>query len=186
MDNDKEPTYEKVFWMRFACDYIHSDTYDGMEKYLQSKTRKKGGLVYCDVGCGSSLNYFNKIKGLEKLNYIGVDISFETLKAVNKNENSDLIVADMRQLPLRPDSVDVVSTFWTFIHIPENDRIKAIHELSRVSRDSIFFYDPEPDNQFVFDGVVRNLNFKRIKHESLQRYKKRHTEEDGKTCHTTA
>lgn len=171
MDNDKELAY---FWIGFACNCVHSETYDCMKADLESKGKKKGGLIYCDVGCGASLNYFNGTKGLEKLNYIGIDVSFETLKSVDKNENSDVIVADMMHLPLRPDSVDVVSTFWTFIHLPENGKMNAIYELSRVSRDSIFFYDPEAENQIMFDGLVRNLNFRRVRHEALQHYKKYH------------
>jgi ubiquinone/menaquinone biosynthesis C-methylase UbiE len=131
----------------FACNVIHTEVYSSLVEFIKNVKDLPQGFVYCDVGSGISLNYLN-----DKLNpdiyKICIDISLPTLKLVKKSENVDVIQADAAYLPLRSDSIDVMSSFWLLLHLDENNVKKTCYEFFRVSRNYIVLDFHEPD--FVY------------------------------------
>ena len=90
---------------------------------------EKGALV-ADVGCGNG-----KYLGVNKeLNVFGTDRSANLLQiAGEKNEGSQLFVADSLRLPVREGSFDGLISIAVIHHFSsENLRIQALKELFRV------------------------------------------------------
>ena len=82
----------------------------------------------------------------ENFNLYGIDISpIVCSQARSKTKNVHIIQGDMRNLPFRDDSFDILLDLSTLDHIPENQVMDVLHEYKRALRKSgilvlIFWY----------------------------------------------
>jgi len=107
----------------------------GCDKTLKLLERKRD-LTVLDVACGTGdmLQWWRergKIAGVKFKHFIGVDPSKEMLKvAKDKVDYADFIVAKAQKIPIKNDSVDILSISYGIRNVVE--RQKAIYEFYRV------------------------------------------------------
>lgn len=129
-----------------------------IHKNILSKCKKKKGLIV-DLGCGTGLDTF-AMAG--KNNFcLGLDISSLAIKKaqdkIKDRKNINFQKANLENLPLKNNSVDVVTSFFTFEHLfgPE----KVLSEINRVLKPEgeLFILCPNFVSPFrgapVFGGV---------------------------------
>ena len=91
-----------------------------------------------EVGCGGSLSYIP-----EKLEVHGVDLVFKMAQAFKANyPKGNIAVSDVRLLPFKDNSFDIVVSTWLLHHLAGYTRRKclenvhvALHEMKRVLND---------------------------------------------------
>lgn len=105
---------------------------DEIVKGLAEKTQKD---LFLDLGCGTgNLLKFGK-KHFKKA--IGIDISFKMLKVAKQN-NLEVIQADILFLPFKPSIFDVVSIFSVLHHLYDYQQI--FNQISRVLKRGGYLY----------------------------------------------
>lgn len=110
---------------------IAEDYPEKIKEFLKNNIK---GNVILDAGCGTGK--FTKI--LEKLSnkYIGIDLSNDQLnKARTKStkDNSEFIQANLINIPLPDNSVDIIISTWVLGTIKDiAERNKCIQELRRI------------------------------------------------------
>lgn len=128
-----------------------SDFYDKRYKKIQEEKYKVTfnsfqieKKVFLDVGCGSGLLFEFILKEkknyhIKALNYIGIDISLNMLKLFVKkyrswikNVNINLILADVENLPLRNNKVDLIYSITSLQNL--SNMISGIKEIIMVSK----------------------------------------------------
>lgn len=126
---DSKAYYEKNDYYE-----IFSKAEDGEGKvadYLRKEI--KGGIVL-DAGCGTGKFLEVLEEGSNK--YIGVDLSFEQLikaEKKRKRENSNFIRANLKEIMLGNNSVDLIVSPWVLGTITDlQERKKCLAELVRV------------------------------------------------------
>jgi len=73
-----------------------------------------------DLGCGAGLPTTRVLA--ERFRVLGVDLSREQVAAARRHvPGATFVRADMTTLALRPHSVDGVTAFWSFIHVPRKE-----------------------------------------------------------------
>ncbi len=89
----------------------------------------KIGLLF-DLGCGTAL--IVKLKKLDKLRYIGVDISAKMIKIALKRRHfyKNFIIGDVEYLPLREKVAEVISAFTVLQNL--EDQPLFINEVKRI------------------------------------------------------
>jgi ubiquinone/menaquinone biosynthesis C-methylase UbiE/uncharacterized protein YbaR (Trm112 family) len=125
-----------------------------MVKDLAEKTRND---LFLDLGCGTG----NVLKLGNKYfkRAIGVDISFNMLKAARQN-NLEVVQADVLSLPFHSSLFDVVSVFSVLHHIYDYQKVFA--QISRVLKRGGYLYSdwdptrkPSPGERRVAWGIYR-------------------------------
>ena len=92
--------------------------------------------VVIDLGCGVGANTLYIIDNFRYSFYVGCDFAFnmvKKLKTVRNLGKIDVINCDIRYLPIRENSCDLIISIATIHHIPsKNDRIKVIQECFKI------------------------------------------------------
>lgn len=102
----------------------------------------KSSRTILDAGCGKgeAMGFFNKCG---KFKAVGIDIFRPYLKeAKNKGYFQDLILGDVRYLPFKDKSFDVVICMEVLEHLEKVDGYKLLDELKRVARKQILLTTP--------------------------------------------
>lgn len=90
------------------------------------------GSVLLDIGCGEGRTMFPLADRFPDYSVVGLDINPRWDQA-KVPCNAAMAVADMRELPLRDNSVDgAFFMFTTFGYFSDRDNLKALSEASRV------------------------------------------------------
>lgn len=116
--------------------------------YNQIKPHIKDGDLVLDLGCGYGRLAGEVLKDFKKVKVLGIDISKTYIDLYNKNltPNGKGYVGDIRKLPFKTGSVDVVYIVTTLMYlVTEADQMKAISEIKRVLK---------PKGKFIF--IERN------------------------------
>ena len=108
-----------------------------------------------DVGCGTGAMCYalNEIK----MNVTGVEPALKMLKIAksrNKLNNVNFIQADiLERLPFEDKSFDCSIASYVAHGMKVNDRIKMYHEMNRVTKTNIIFYDYNSKRSMLTDIV---------------------------------
>ncbi len=110
---------------------IREDSEGKIDAYFKNLEKCE---VILDAGCGTG-KYLNTLESISN-KYIGIDLSKDQLKKaatkINK-DNTELIHANLTNIPLPDNSVDLIISCWVLGTITDpNDRNKALLELKRV------------------------------------------------------
>ncbi len=132
---------EKNLYQNSSAYYENNDYYeifsraeDGegkVTKYLMERAKDK---IVLDAGCGTG-KFLNILENVAS-KYIGVDLSFDQLikaQMKRKKESSSFINANLKDLMLADDSIDLIISPWvlgTVLDIKERE--ECLHELKRV------------------------------------------------------
>jgi len=109
---------------------------------------RRHGLIV-DIAGGSGINA--QILGLDSSEYACVDISFHGLGIVAEKRRGMPVQADVGELPIRNDSVDVVLCSWSLEHI--TNPALVLDEMIRIVKPGgrIIIWGPNWDNIFRKD-----------------------------------
>lgn len=101
---------------------------------LRAHIRKMGEILVLDVGCGEGGPVALAAKH-NKLKVVGLDIFRPSLDKAKRLESyQDLILGDVRYLPIRDKSVDVAVSVAVLEHLEKPDGEELLSELERVSK----------------------------------------------------
>lgn len=129
-----------------------------IHKEILNKCKEKKGFLV-DLGCGTGLDI---LAMTDKNNFcLGIDISQLAIKkalARTKNKkNIDFKQSNLEKLPLENNSVDVITSFFTFEHLLNSE--KVLDEIDRVlkSKKEAFILCPNYSSPFrnppIFGGI---------------------------------
>lgn len=110
-----------------------------------------------DAGCGTGK--FTKI--IEKISnkYIGIDKSEAQIKLAKKNNESNYLIADLENIPLDDNEVDVTISAWCLGTIDVDKRERVLSELMRVTKDKIILIENLEGSEFeVIRGHDKDLS----------------------------
>lgn len=140
-----------------------------VHRQILNECRKKKGLIV-DLGCGTGLDALTM---LSNNNYcLGLDISGIAIKKALaraeelKVKNVDFKQANLDILPLVDNSIDVITSFYTFEHLLNPE--KVLSEIDRVLKPNgeVFVLCPNFSSPFrgapVFGGIRKTRIFKKI------------------------
>lgn len=137
---DIEKKYVKYFYEKVADSWINIRQKFKILKILKRLKNLKNKKIL-EVGCGTATQLIEF-----KDNFlIGIDFSKNMIKhakeyANKRNVKIYFILADARYLPFKENSFDFVFSIATIHHIKKRiERIKAIEEILRVSKDLCLF-----------------------------------------------
>jgi ubiquinone/menaquinone biosynthesis C-methylase UbiE len=103
---------------------------------IVSESRLTGAETVLDLGCGTGLVALAVAERCARV--IGVDVSQEMLRRFARDASAvggvDLILGDMRRIPLPDASVDVVTSCYAFHHLVDDGKELAAAEAMRVLR----------------------------------------------------
>jgi len=117
--------------------------------YNCAKLSKAKSILEVGVGIGNNLSRLEKIA-----NVYGVDINDKALtEGKKKYPFVNFQKGSIYEIPFPDNNFDLVFTRGIIIHIPPNDRIKALSELVRVSKKYILNieYHVKDENEFFED-----------------------------------
>jgi SAM-dependent methyltransferase len=145
--------------------------------YLKEKNYSFNG--YCiDLGCANGRHFLLFKKSCDRL--IGLDNSMEFLLIAKENlknsirysgeslKNFEFILADLKYIPFRSQSIDNIFSIATFHHIKgRKNREKAILDLSSIIKNSGFLlltvwrrWQRKFKPYFISDWIKRRFNLK--------------------------
>lgn len=93
------------------------------------------GKTIVDCGCGKGIwgYLIRSTRSLDNSHLVGIDIDKEYLKFCSKHKVYDrLIRADIKKLPLKDGSVDILICSEVIEHLSKKDGIKFLREIDRV------------------------------------------------------
>lgn len=111
------------------------------------RTLDSGGRSILDVGCGSGgpMKFINRGKAHIA---VGADIYLPSLKLANQEGLYDMLVlCDLRKLPFRSKSVDIVICLQTLEHFEKEAGLRLIEEMQRIARKQVVITTPIGDWQ---------------------------------------
>lgn len=133
-DNSSIPKDVKETYNQIAQEYnntVKSENHDReyLEKYL---ALFKPGQKILDIGAGTG-NVSQDIQDTRQLDVTAVDISQEMTKLAKKNHpDLKFAIMDLRTLGLQNSTFDGAIANYSLIHIPEEDILQSLTEMSRV------------------------------------------------------
>ncbi|MHA2129338.1 MAG: class I SAM-dependent methyltransferase [Promethearchaeota archaeon] len=148
--------------------------------------KKKGyyfGEITLDLGCANGRNF--KILGTPPKKLVGIDISFEFLKIARENLTDShlyskfesnfiqLILADIKYLPIRKDSVRNIFSIATIHHIRSKtnrkDLISQFNNVLKTNGNIVITvwrkWQKKYRSYFLIDGIKRKFNLEHKKHQ---------------------
>jgi ubiquinone/menaquinone biosynthesis C-methylase UbiE len=109
--------------------------YRGMRSIIRATLARhmtgKAAARILEAGCGTGYNSY-WLRNLYGWNIFPVDIESAALRYVRSMGVSNSAQTDIRHLPFRDASFDVVLSFDVLVHIPREDESKCIAEFFRV------------------------------------------------------
>ena len=149
-------TYEKIA-QRFSD--TRFKVWDGPAKFIINM-KSKSRVV--EVGCGNGKN----MKLRNDLDFYGCDISKEFVKMC-KNDNLNVIVGNNLNLPYESNFFDYTLSIAVIHHLyNENNRIKAINELFRITKPGgllfieVWAFEQGEESKFNFEKQDLLIPFK--------------------------
>lgn len=143
-----------------------------LHKWMYSKIRKNivNGDVVIDLGCGYGRLAKEVLKDFSKSKVWGVDIANTYVKLFNKSlsPRGKAFVGDIKKLPFKSKSVDVVYMVTTLMYLTKfNDQKRAIAEIYRVLKPGgryIFIErNPGGHNLMTLGGIITRLRGRKNK-----------------------
>lgn len=140
-----------------------------IHRQILNKCRDKKGLIV-DLGCGTGLDAMAMLGDNNRC--LGLDISGIAVKKATarteelKIKNIDFKQADLSCLPLTDNSVDIITSFYTFEHLLDPE--KVLSEIDRVLKPEgeAFLLCPNFSSPFrgapVFGGIRKIRIFKKM------------------------
>ena len=116
------------YFIRLKCEELR--------RIIAASGKRPRDLVIADIGCGIGL-FEEELQG-EYRKLVALDLSQEMLK-VSKHlhpplDGEQYICSDALRMPLAPDSVDVVLSSCLFHHMPHDQLLSGIQEMSRICK----------------------------------------------------
>ena len=98
-------------------------------------------------------NVLEICKGFGLLSFVvrGIGTDIKTLDVDHKLKPD--FIGDVRRIPLKANSFDVVTCFQVLEHLPFSDFKIALLQMKRVSKKYILLFLPEPYSTFVYFGA---------------------------------
>ena len=169
----REHKSSKVMLSQRVSEIIVKDTYKMFKKHILDNFKE---VYVLELGCGSGIftDYLIKENVIKKL--ICTDISSEAIK-ICKKKSLPALLADAEKLPFKDKSFDIVCGFEVLHHL--NNPKRAIKEACRVSKNTVFFNEPNKWNPVRC--FMEKFYYEKSNHEtsySLLQYKKWFKNED--------
>ncbi|MFH1551657.1 MAG: class I SAM-dependent methyltransferase, partial [bacterium] len=118
-----------------------------IHREILNKCQKKKGLIV-DLGCGTGLDISKMVSNNNFC--LGIDISQLAIDKAKsrKMENTDFLKSDLENLPLENKSVDIITSFFTFEHLLNPE--KVLSEADRILKENgeIFILCPNFSSPF--------------------------------------
>ncbi len=138
--------------------------------YSQIKSSIKNGDTVLDLGCGYGRLAKEVLQDFRKTKVNGVDIAKTYVTLFNKNlaPRGKAVVADIKKLPFKSGSVDVVYMVTTLMYLTsKKDQQKAIAEIFRVLKlhGKFIFIERNPGGHslMTLGGLITKLRGKKNK-----------------------
>ena len=138
IDFDKD-YYNRIWGTIHRHDYCESLAHQLIAKY--------GKVKFLDIGTGCG--YLVKILNNRGAQAIGLEIS----KYAVENSHGDVVLGDVRNIPFKDNSFDVIHSQGLWGYFPEEDIKKAWNECKRVGKFQEHNIDPDPqppEHQYLF------------------------------------
>lgn len=101
---------------------------------LESLTETSGGLLL-DIPCGTGV--YSEAFQTKNYDMIAADASMTMLEITGQRQgNITRVLCDANQLPFEDRAFDAAMTIRLFQHLPEDDVVKILRELKRVTKHS--------------------------------------------------
>lgn len=106
------------------------------------RTLDKTGVSILDVGCGTG-QPIKEISRLKNFFTVGVDLFIPYLKMCKQEKTHDQYVrADVRFLPFRKKSFDIILALHIIEHLSRNNGLKLIKDMERIARKQVIISTP--------------------------------------------
>lgn len=147
---------DKKIWEKHAKEWGKNPFYSRETtfiKWLLEFSKQTDKIL--DQGCGIG-QYALSIYRLGFKNVIGLDFSEKLLKIAKKNASNlnydvEFVKGDIRKMPFKKNSFDVVISAGIVEHVPETE--KAVSELSRVIKKNKYLFISVPHKLSTFTLV---------------------------------
>ncbi|MCI6165626.1 MAG: glycosyltransferase, partial [Lachnospira sp.] len=144
---------EKIFTGERFVPGIDDDeiTIEHFQRYKTVLDLVKNKVVL-DAACGEG--YGSSIIGTVANQVIGIDLNGEAIDRATANYGNDkvsFLTASVAELPIESNSIDVVVSFETIEHVPEEVQIEFIKEVRRVLKEDGLFIISSPNRAIYSD-----------------------------------
>lgn len=144
--------WDRIWKEEFSFEKDYRSTIDNLASYHFLGERLKGrkGQKILEVGCGTGLTSLLLAKKYELRPYL-LDSSSESVKLCAKNARKLKIKAIVKKayaqkLPFPDDYFDICFSGGLIEHLLKTDRLKALREMVRVSKDLVIVIAPNARN----------------------------------------
>ena len=146
-------TYEKI-----------SDSWKNLRRsfwFVRNFAKEIKNKKILDAGCGDC----SQLIEFKENSLFGVDFSKKMISEARKKcKDAKLVIGDIRNLPFKDKSFDIVICIATLHHIKERkERIKALKELKRVCKEKIMLSVLKRFSSLTFFGLFFSLFDFRLK-----------------------
>ncbi len=124
------------------------------EIFLLKKKYFRKKITVVDMGCGPAISVVNILgrKLLDKLNYLGIDISKEMLKLAKKNiPKGKFIKGDISNPKIKANSIDVIISLGALHHV--KSKKLTLHRWSIILRRGGYILLREPTYEVLKMGM---------------------------------
>ena len=116
-----------------------------------------------DVGCAKGFMLYDLEQLIPGISVSGVDVSDYAIEHAMEDVQSNVQVADARNLPFADNSFDIVISINTIHNLERDDCAKALREIERVSRKGSFITvdayrdDEEKERMFAWNLTAKTI-----------------------------
>ena len=143
--------WDKI-WKKFDFDANYRNTCEQLDSYylIEEYFGKRVGNKILEVGCGSGLTSLILAKRY-KLKPTFLDASAESIKICKKNAKrlsieAVCVMALAQELPFKDNEFDIVLSGGLIEHLTPEDKLKAMQEMYRVSKNLVIVIVPNAHN----------------------------------------